>query len=152
MAWKRMECLEVETMSLSEGLLWNVIEKERPMMAPRILAWVLGRMKLTFTEKGRTGEEADHGGKSKVWSHGQFEIPTGHSIEGSWMWVWGSVQGSGQVTQFRGGGVIFNKIFLTEGSVGLNLCIQQRTRGSMCNHSGNKKQKLRVKIRQMFKE
>lgn len=37
-AWKRMESLEVEPMGLSEGLLWNVIEKKRPRMAPRILA------------------------------------------------------------------------------------------------------------------
>lgn len=28
--WKRMESSEVEPRGLSEGLLWNVIEKERP--------------------------------------------------------------------------------------------------------------------------
>lgn len=50
--------LKIKPMGLSEGLLWNVVEKEKPGMAPGIWARAPGRMQLPFTEEWKTVGEA----------------------------------------------------------------------------------------------
>ena len=50
--------LKIKPMGLSEGLLWNVVEKEKPGMAPGIWARAPGRMQLPFTEERKTVGEA----------------------------------------------------------------------------------------------
>ena len=108
---------------LSEGLFWNVIEKQKPMMAPGIWAPVPQRIAFPFTKEektiGEAGEQRELKALVRDRLNGRCSLDIGEKAAEQGF----EVQWTGLDRKSNLGSLVCTKIFLTAGSL-FKICVQ----------------------------